>query len=64
VPLSSLAERKVLGGRYELLGLTGVGRMGSVYRARDRELDEFVALKVLGASSSIRPASSSASSKR
>jgi TolB-like protein/predicted Ser/Thr protein kinase len=38
---------QVLGGRYELLGLIGTGGMGSVYRARDRELDETVALKML-----------------
>ncbi len=36
-----------LAGRYELLGLIGVGGMGSVYRARDTELDELVAVKVL-----------------
>lgn len=36
-----------LAGRYELLGLIGVGGMGSVYRARDTELDEVVAVKVL-----------------
>src|SRR4051812_13172383 len=37
----------VLGGRYEVLGLLGVGGMGAVYRVRDRELDEEVALKML-----------------
>jgi serine/threonine protein kinase len=35
------------GSRYELLSLIGVGGGGSVYRARDIELDELVALKVL-----------------
>ncbi|MFM7199865.1 MAG: protein kinase domain-containing protein [Myxococcota bacterium] len=37
----------VLAGRYKLLSLIGVGGMGSVYRARDRVLDEVVALKIL-----------------
>ena len=36
-----------LAGRYELLGMLGAGAMGTVYRARDRELDEVVALKML-----------------
>jgi serine/threonine-protein kinase len=34
-------------GRYELVGLLGVGGMGSVYRVRDQILEEEVALKIL-----------------
>ena len=42
-----LPNALLIASRYELLGLVGVGGMGSVYRARDTELDEVIALKVL-----------------
>jgi TolB-like protein len=38
---------QVIAGRYEVIGLLGVGGMGAVYKVRDLDLDEIVALKML-----------------
>jgi len=45
--LHALTQGAVLAGRYEVVSPLGQGGMGRVYKAKDRVLDEHVALKVL-----------------
>ena len=48
---------RTLAGRYDVLAALGTGGMGAVYRVRDRELDEEVALKMLREELANRPTS-------
>src|SRR6202171_4237142 len=46
----------IIGGRYEILELLGEGGMGAVYKASDRELNRFVALKLIRSALASTPA--------
>ena len=59
----TLEPGTLLGQRYEVVKILGEGGMGAVYKARDRELNRMVALKVIRPSSPAIRRLSTASSR-
>lgn len=45
--LSEVVPGAVIGGRFELLAEIGAGRLGVTWKARDRDRDQYLALKIL-----------------
>src|SRR6202790_1707142 len=53
---NQLQPGDVLGGRFEILDVLGEGGMGTVYKALDRQVDHFVALKLIRPEMAAQPA--------
>jgi eukaryotic-like serine/threonine-protein kinase len=52
----SLRPGSVLASRYEILQMLGQGGMGAVYKARDRQVDRLVAVKIIRPEMAANPA--------